>query len=182
MFTRNCPKCANIIYYNHEDTRNKADKSQVRCVSCRNSRNLKPNCECRVCHIELYRRPSLKLRQENIFCTYGCRNKYYSGERGKHKPKPKRDRTCDQKNKKRKKERAVAYKGGRCERCGYNKCIAAMEFHHINPEEKLHTVKDLMVRNWELIQAEIDKCILLCSNCHREEHHNERNKEEPVLG
>ncbi len=51
-----------------------------------------------------------------------------------------------------------------------------MDFHHINPEDKIYAVKDLMVRRWELIQTEIDKCILLCSNCHREEHWNERNQ------
>lgn len=180
MFTRNCPKCAKIIDYNHKDTRDKAEKNQIKCSSCRNSRNLKPNCKCKVCDKELYRSPC-RLNKENIFCTYGCRNKYFSGERGRHKPKPKRDRTCDQKNIRKKKERAVAYKGGRCERCGYDKCIAAMDFHHINPEEKLYTVKDLMARRWDLIKSEIDKCVLLCSNCHREEHWNERNKEQ-VLG
>ena len=56
------------------------------------------------------------------------------------------------------------------------------EWFKITIKSDFDTVKDLMVRKWELIQAEIDKCILLCSNCHREEHHNERNKEEPVLG
>jgi hypothetical protein len=175
MFTRNCPKCNAIIDYNYEHTRDKAEKLKNRCASCRNQRNLKPNCECKVCHKELYRRPS-KLIQENIFCCYGCRNKYYSGDKGKHKTKRKRDRSWDQKSIKYKKERAVAYKGGKCERCGYNKCIAAMDFHHINPDEKAYTIKNLMVRKWELIQTEIDKCILLCSNCHREQHWNERNQ------
>jgi hypothetical protein len=55
--------------------------------------------------------------------------------------------------------------------------IAAMDFHHVNPDDKMFEVKDLMVRKWELIQSKIDKCILLCSNCHREEHWNERNKQ-----
>lgn len=181
MFTRNCPQCNNIIDYNYEHTRDKAEKLKNRCASCRNQRNLKPNCQCKVCNKELYRRPC-KLSQENIFCCYGCRNKYFSGERGKHKPKPKRDRSSDQKRIKYKKEKAVEYKGGKCEKCGYNKCIAAMDFHHINPDEKIYDVKDLMIRKWEIIQTEIDKCILLCSNCHRELHWNERNKTRKILG
>ena len=54
--------------------------------------------------------------------------------------------------------------------------IAALEFHHINPEDKIYDVKVLMTRRWELIKEEIDKCILLCSNCHRELHWNERQR------
>lgn len=175
MFTRNCPQCNSIIDYNYQHTRNKADQNNSRCASCRNQRNLKPNCECKVCKKELYRRPS-RLNKDNIFCSYGCRNRYFSGDKGKHKSKSKRNRSWDQKSIKYKKERAVAYKGGKCERCGYDKCIAALDFHHINPNDKIYAVKDLMVRKWELIQEEIDKCILLCSNCHREEHWNERRK------
>ena len=51
-----------------------------------------------------------------------------------------------------------------------------MDFHHINPEDKIYDVKVLMTRRWELIKEEIDKCILLCSNCHRELHWNERQR------
>lgn len=172
MITRNCPQCNSIIDYSHKHSRDKAEKLGSKCASCRNQRNLNPNCECKFCKKQLYRRPS--RLHGNIFCCYGCRNKYYSGEKGKHKPKCKRNRSWDQKNIRYKKEKAVAYKGGRCEKCGYNKCIGAMDFHHINPEEKMYDVKNLMARRWELIQLEIDKCILLCSNCHREEHWNER--------
>ncbi len=55
-----------------------------------------------------------------------------------------------------------------CERCGYNKCIGALEFHHLDP-----TIKDELVcrsRSFEKAKKEMDKCVLLCSNCHREEH------------
>lgn len=179
MFTRNCPQCHAIIYYHHERSKNQAEDNCTRCASCRNQRNLKSNCECKVCKKELYRRPSL-LKKENIFCSYGCRNKYFSGDQGKRKPKPKRNRSWDQRSIKYKKEKAVIYKGGKCERCGYDKCIGALEFHHINPEDKIYAVKNLMVRRWELIQQEIDKCILLCANCHREEHWHERKQRKNV--
>jgi hypothetical protein len=63
---------------------------------------------------------------------------------------------------------AIAYKGGKCERCGYNKCQAALEFHHIDPAEKDPT--NLRAFKKERLFAEVDKCVLLCANCHREEH------------
>ena len=59
--------------------------------------------------------------------------------------------------------------GGCCAVCGYNKCIAALEFDHLVPSEKKFTVSSL--RN-DLAKglAEAGKCILLCSNHHRERH------------
>jgi len=179
MFTRDCPQCNNTIYYNHELSKIKADKVKTRCASCRNHRNLSSNCECKICQKPLYRRPS--TLREIVFCSYGCRNRYYSGDKGKHKPKPKRDRSSDLSRLKCNKQKAVAYKGGKCEKCGYNKCIAAMDFHHINPDDKMYDVKDIMARKWETIKSEIEKCMLLCSNCHREEHWNERNKKRTIL-
>ena len=65
MLTRNCPQCQNIIDYSHEHTRNKAEIKGSRCASCRNHRDLKLNCECKICHKKLYRRPS--KTKGNIF-------------------------------------------------------------------------------------------------------------------
>ena len=68
----------------------------------------------------------------------------------------------------------VEYKGGKCERCGYCKCIDALEFHHIDPTTKeaknLGTTAAIAKQ-----KAEADKCILVCANCHREIHHELRN-------
>lgn len=69
------------------------------------------------------------------------------------------------------KQKAVDYKGGKCERCGYNRCFAALDFHHIDPQSKSYTVGDAYNRSWKKLKIEIDKYILLCSNCHREEHY-----------
>lgn len=67
------------------------------------------------------------------------------------------------------KQECVAYKGGKCARCGYNKYIGALDFHHTNPDEK-----DLNIAHarmpFEQLKPELDKCILLCANCHREVH------------
>ncbi len=66
---------------------------------------------------------------------------------------------------------AREYKGGRCEICGYNKCSRALSFHHLDPKQKIFGVSDKgLTRSWEKTKAEIDKCILLCANCHMEVH------------
>ena len=66
--------------------------------------------------------------------------------------------------------RAIIYKGGECQECGYSKCHATMEFHHLNPSEKDYQWNKLRKRSWEGIKHELDKCVLLCANCHREAH------------
>lgn len=69
------------------------------------------------------------------------------------------------------KKMAVEYKGGNCEKCGYNKSLSALEFHHKNPKEKDFGIsKKGITRSWEKTKIELDKCLLLCSNCHREVH------------
>lgn len=67
----------------------------------------------------------------------------------------------------------VVNKGGKCERCGYSKCLRALHFHHLNPNEKSFQISEAITQNstpWNVIQDELDKCILLCANCHAEEH------------
>jgi hypothetical protein len=64
----------------------------------------------------------------------------------------------------------VTYKGGKCEKCGYNKCIKALQFHHIDPADKKINLSASLANNhkWEKVQEELDKCQLLCANCHIE--------------
>jgi len=69
------------------------------------------------------------------------------------------------------KQKAVEYKGSKCEKCDYDKCIAALEFHHIEPEHKDFGISaNGHTRSWEKIKEELDKCILVCCRCHREIH------------
>ena len=70
------------------------------------------------------------------------------------------------------KVRAVEYLGGKCSKCGYNSCMAALEFHHIDPEKKDFGICGYS-RSWEHLKEELDKCIILCSNCHKELEYNE---------
>lgn len=68
------------------------------------------------------------------------------------------------------KARMVAYKGGRCSACGYSRSIVAMSFHHCEPEEKAFNIAGSHARSWESLRKELDKCVLLCLNCHLEQH------------
>lgn len=68
----------------------------------------------------------------------------------------------------------VSYKGGKCESCGYNKCEGALQFHHKNPKEKDFTIANINFGgqfNLETLLREVDKCELLCANCHAEKHY-----------
>lgn len=58
-----------------------------------------------------------------------------------------------------------------CERCGYNEHPCALDFAHKDPKTKKFTVSKILTRNFNLIEKEIDKCRVLCSNCHRLETH-----------
>jgi hypothetical protein len=72
------------------------------------------------------------------------------------------------------KQLVIDYKGGKCIKCGYSKCIRAMTFHHRDPSQKVFTLDQskLYQKTWAEILIEADKCDLLCFNCHMEEHHS----------
>ena len=65
---------------------------------------------------------------------------------------------------------AVMYLGGQCKNCSYNKNITALEFHHVGGDKDFSLSSSTHNKKWETIKAELDKCVLLCANCHREEH------------
>ena len=77
------------------------------------------------------------------------------------------------------KVKAIDYLGGACVKCGYNKSISALQFHHINPHEKQFTISGSSNKSWEVLKKELDKCVLLCGNCHSEEHN--RYSDEKLL-
>lgn len=70
----------------------------------------------------------------------------------------------------------VQYKNNKCEICSYNKCLAALVFHHKDPNEKEFDIGSLNLRIEsledlnEIIKVELDKCMLLCANCHDTVH------------
>lgn len=71
--------------------------------------------------------------------------------------------------------------GGKCSHCGYSRYMSALEFHHKDPETKLYLVSGLISRYtitptdkvYTLLINEVNKCLLLCSNCHAAKHAGE---------
>jgi hypothetical protein len=72
---------------------------------------------------------------------------------------------------------AVEYMGGKCVMCGYNKCVNALHFHHLDPSKKEFTISSGNTIKFETIKTELEKCILICANCHAETHFKEKESE-----
>jgi hypothetical protein len=70
---------------------------------------------------------------------------------------------------KRTKIKLIEYKGGKCEICGYDKCNRALGFHHKDPKEKDFSISGKSL-SFDKLKTEVDKCMLVCSNCHCEIH------------
>jgi hypothetical protein len=119
---------------------------------------------------------SNKLDKDNQFCScckikLNASNAYFRKNKQIYHSKCKNCFSKETKDsRKNNKERAIEYKGGCCSRCGYDKNITSLEFHHLDPSQKEITPSKLINRKWEILKKEIDKCVLLCSNCHKEEH------------
>ena len=62
--------------------------------------------------------------------------------------------------------------GAKCQICAYNKCQNALHFHHVNPSKKKFAISDSLRKKYtqQEIDDEINKCVLVCSNCHTEIH------------
>ncbi|MBP6931493.1 MAG: hypothetical protein KBD48_01165 [Candidatus Pacebacteria bacterium] len=71
---------------------------------------------------------------------------------------------------------AVQYLGGKCAKCDWSGNQAALQFHHKNPKEKDFIIGNVSNKSWDSIKIEIQKCILLCANCHMIEHSTKDGK------
>lgn len=65
--------------------------------------------------------------------------------------------------------------GGKCAHCGLIDSHVVYDLHHIDPESKEYSLGTILDHSQRKIQYELDKCILLCANCHRKEHERLRN-------
>ncbi len=74
------------------------------------------------------------------------------------------------------KQKCIDYLGGECKICGYNKCIAVLDFHHRDPSTKKFEISRSGLVFSDRVIRELDKCDLLCSNCHKELHYDDENK------
>jgi len=66
--------------------------------------------------------------------------------------------------------KCIEHKGGKCLLCGYYKHLEALDFHHLDPSKKEISLSQARMASFEKIKTELNKCILVCSNCHREIH------------
>jgi hypothetical protein len=107
------------------------------------------------------------LHGKPVKCALCFRNYVYNRAQG-HRSTICNSCNANQQRRSRKKA-AVAYKGGKCERCGYKKCVRSLGFHHRDRKEKELSISQMMSLSWNRLKREIDKCDLLCANCHMEE-------------
>ena len=128
-----------------------------------------PTKVCRVCKVE----KPYKDYHPNKQCVGGvtgtcrlCTNErkgaWYSDNRA-------RRQSTENEVRRNLKLKAIEYKGGKCEDCSniYPPCV--YQFHHLDPSEK--DFHPSSVRNWERMKSEIDKCVMLCANCHMIRHY-----------
>jgi hypothetical protein len=89
--------------------------------------------------------------------------------------KPKPSSTYVKEWRRRCRQRIADAFGGKCAICGYRKCLRALECHHLDPAKKEFTFGRMITRacNWGRVVAELRKCVMLCSNCHKEVHAGE---------
>ncbi|MCT0253010.1 MULTISPECIES: hypothetical protein [unclassified Synechocystis] len=153
---------------------------------------------CTKCHktkplFEFHRDARLKtgFTSRCKVCTCEYKRAYYESEEGKAKVKAYNQRNAkrrseysrlysqkyrDSQFKNQRKLEFCLYKGGFCSECGFEATedtIAAFDFHHINPSEKEYTPSDMLMLRKDKVFKELDKCVLLCSNCHRILHHRQ---------
>lgn len=86
------------------------------------------------------------------------------------------DKQRTQERRVRNKLKAIEYLGGKCHHCSIvSEHRSIYDFHHIDKTEKEADPGSLMHYSWKRIQKELDKCILLCANCHRIEHEKDND-------
>jgi len=115
---------------------------------------------CTICKTKLQGR-------QTKFCSRTCKNKCGNNSHQSYSAQQIRGRQ--------RKIELVKLFGGQCEKCGYGRNFAALEFHHLEPKSKSFQLdlRSLSNRKWSAIIEEGKKCALLCSNCHAELHNPE---------
>jgi hypothetical protein len=124
----------------------------------------KNNQYCDICNIKLNDNNAYIRNEKNRCCYHNYCKKCFS-----------KDNFLKKLNFKKK---ALEYKNSCCEFCGYDKDITSLDFHHLDPSQKEISPSNLHYKSWDYAKQELDKCIVLCSNCHREEHFRLDNKKQ----
>lgn len=121
---------------------------------------------CKTCGNELSGR-------QQKYCCKKCKNN--GSYKDRNALPENRQRYQEIQNKKRilLKYQLLKAKGGKCSICGYDKNSSALEFHHLDAIEKDFAISSSSTTNFDKLLLEVEKCIILCANCHRELHHPE---------
>lgn len=82
--------------------------------------------------------------------------------------------TYQREGKRKRKLEAIEYLGGKCMSCGHTFHPAIYEFHHLDPETKDRDPSKMLSLSWERLTNELNKCQLLCANCHRLAHYGDK--------
>ena len=123
------------------------------------------NKKCIVCGKEL-------TGTKKKYCSKACKARMYSHTRYHTRYSKKKDV-----NGSRLKYQYIKKLGGKCSMCGYDKNISALVFHHLRDKKFVIDARAFDRCPQELLEEEISKCELVCSNCHHEIHHPNFNKE-----
>ena len=115
------------------------------------------NINCEVCQTPL-------VGNQSKFCSSRCKSKTSNAKHQVY--------TAQQARGLERKKQLIQIAGGECCDCGYKKNISALEFHHLNPEEKSFGIdlRKCSCAKWDRLVEEVKKCVLICANCHRERH------------
>jgi hypothetical protein len=129
------------------------------------ARRLAKECVCLECNKKWLIRSD---RENSGYCrdclTKGIRNPMY-GKTGWNKNNNTYNRYEYARNRKRE---IVSMFGNRCAICRTeNLPISNYEFHHLNPKEKQYQISKILLWNWDIIKNELQKCIMICANCHK---------------
>jgi 5-methylcytosine-specific restriction endonuclease McrA len=124
--------------------------------------------KCVVCSVEIN-------GQKTKYCSNTCKQKHH-WHRVKEQTNTYHSQTI---RAYRRKLEMLELKGGCCSKCGYDKNLAALQFHHLNPSEKKIKLDLRSMGNNKVttLLSELEKCIILCANCHLEEHNEDYTKE-----
>lgn len=103
--------------------------------------------------------------RQTKFCSAKCKNKDTNNKHQNYQAQQARGRD-------RRKE-LIMESGGECSMCGYNRNLAALCFHHVDENTKAFqiTIRECSNNKIEVLKKEVNKCIVLCHNCHMEHHY-----------
>jgi hypothetical protein len=113
---------------------------------------------CTICHRPL-------IGRQRRFCSRACKNRSTNNRFQNYRAQQSRGRA--------RKTLLIQLCGGVCSRCGYARNLAALTFHHLDPTTKRYPLdlRNLSNRTWRDLLHEASLCVVLCANCHAEEHH-----------